>query len=330
MRQHALPSQPLERRPRRPGSASIGTFAQLNTAWNIRNSTTASSSGPATGCSTTRIEPREHRQRAPARGSRSPRASRRTSRCVASISAAARGEPAPARSRDARRARSRDASMASTSCALAAGAHRHRLHHRHAECALERGAIEPVAALLGDVAHVERDDHRPPEALQLQHQTQVQAQVGGIDDAHQQIGRRLARVAAEDHVARDGLIEAWRARGCRRPADRDAVGAPAARAGEASFLALDGDAGIVGDFLAAAGEAVEERGLAAVRNADERETAAAARRAPRPPRRSWGLVRVAACASSTQIALRLAPAQSERRVADAHDEGITAGPGLGQ
>src|SRR5262249_35924181 len=46
---------------------------------------------------------------------------------------------------------------------LTAGAHGHRGHHRDAERALERSAVQTVAALLGDVAHVERHDHRPPE-----------------------------------------------------------------------------------------------------------------------------------------------------------------------
>ncbi len=43
----------------------------------------------------------------------------------------------------------------------------------------------------------------------------------------------------------------------------------AAHAGHESHALLDGDAGVVGDFLAQAGEAVEERGLAGVGRADE-------------------------------------------------------------
>ena len=68
--------------------------------------------------------------------------------------------------------------------------------------------VELVATLLGDIAHVERDDHRAPQALQFQHQAQIQPQVGRIDHAHQKIGRRLTRMAAEHDIARDGLIEA--------------------------------------------------------------------------------------------------------------------------
>ena len=154
---------------------------------------------------------------------------------------------------------------------LTAGAHRHGRHHRHPERALERGAVERVAALLGDVAHVERDDHRAAEALELEHQAQVEAQVRGIDHAHQQVRRRLGRVAAEHHVARDGLIEGRGLEAVGAGQVDHAEDAPGARADEAAFLALDGDAGVVGDLLAAAGETIEERGLAAVGDADERQ-----------------------------------------------------------
>ena len=53
--------------------ASIGTLAQENTAWNIRNSTTASSARPHTGCITTasmRCWKRSHRAPRPARRGR--------------------------------------------------------------------------------------------------------------------------------------------------------------------------------------------------------------------------------------------------------------------
>src|SRR4029077_17960015 len=52
----------------------------------------------------------------------------------------------------------------------------------------------------------------------------------------------------------------------------DAEAAPGERTDEAAFLALDGDARVVGDFLAAAGETIEECGLAAIRHADQGET----------------------------------------------------------
>ena len=45
------------------------------------------------------------------------------------------------------------------------------------------------------------------EPLQLEHEPQIEPQVRGVDDAHEQIRRRLARVLAEHDVARDRFIE---------------------------------------------------------------------------------------------------------------------------
>src|SRR5262249_42288177 len=51
----------------------------------------------------------------------------------------------------------------------------------------------------------------------------------------------------------------------------DQIDAAAGRRLQQASLALDSDARIVRDLLTAAGERVEQRGLAAVRRADERE-----------------------------------------------------------
>ena len=45
----------------------------------------------------------------------------------------------------------------------------------------------------------------------------------------------------------------------------------AGRRVQATFLALDGHAGVVGDLLATAGQGVEQSGLAAVRVSDQRD-----------------------------------------------------------
>src|SRR4029077_17130949 len=51
----------------------------------------------------------------------------------------------------------------------------------------------------------------------------------------------------------------------------DAEGTPAARSDQSAFLAFDRDARVIGVLLATARQTVEERGLAAVGDADERE-----------------------------------------------------------
>ncbi len=90
---------------------------------------------------------------------------------------------------------------------FAAGAHGNGLDDWHTESVFKGGAVDTIAALLGHVAHVERDQHRPTDAFQLENQPQVQAQVSRIDHADQQIGRGLGRMAAQNHVTRNRLIE---------------------------------------------------------------------------------------------------------------------------
>src|SRR6185437_6173246 len=55
-------------------------------------------------------------------------------------------------------------------CALTAGADSNRFDYRYAQRVFERLAVESVASLFGDVAHVEGDDHRPADALEVQDQ----------------------------------------------------------------------------------------------------------------------------------------------------------------
>ena len=75
---------------------------------------------------------------------------------------------------------------------------------------------------------------------------------------------------ALDHLERDLLVGRGRrqAVGAGQVDDRDRAAVRQARQAD---LALDRDAGVVGDLLARAGEQVEERGLAAVRVADQRD-----------------------------------------------------------
>ena len=103
----------------------------------------------------------------------------------------------------------------------------------------------------------------------------------------------------------------------------DAIRAARRGADEAAFLALDGDAGIVRDFLSAAGEAIEESGLAAVRYADQREAQAFRRSDGAFMRRGGGL-------TSTQTVSTSRRRSAKVRSADAHDEGIAARHGLRQ
>ena len=64
------------------------------------------------------------------------------------------------------------------------------------------------ALALGDVVHVQRQNHRPTDSLQLQNQAQDQTQISGVRDADHHVGRRLAGQSPQDGVARDLLVRA--------------------------------------------------------------------------------------------------------------------------
>ncbi|MNT01760.1 hypothetical protein D3C72_1362410 [compost metagenome] len=146
--------------------------------------------------------------------------------------------------------------------------HRHGFHHGHAQFLRQLGRVDEHAALARHVRHVQRQQHGQAQALDFQHQAQIQAQIGGIDDADDGVRARVAAAQAAHHVARDGFI----GRG-----GRQAVGARqvehahglAVWRREMAFLALDGHAGVVRHFLARARQTVEQGSLAAVRIAQQ-------------------------------------------------------------
>ena len=100
-------------------------------------------------------------------------------------------------------------------------------------------------------------------------EVEVPFEVGGVDDAEDAVGWRGVGAAAEEHIAGDGLV--GRTGGERVSAGKidDGDGLAVLRVGGADLF-LDGDAGVVADFLFQAGEGVEEGALAAVGIADER------------------------------------------------------------
>jgi hypothetical protein len=139
----------------------------------------------------------------------------------------------------------------------------HGLHHGHAQFALQQRAVDGDALAARGIAHVQRHHHGQAHGARLQHHAQAQLQLGGIDHADQQVGRGLARALAGDHVARHGLIgtQGVEAVGARQV--QHAHGLARGR-GEHALLALDRDPGVIGHLLAAAGQQVEQGGLAAV------------------------------------------------------------------
>lgn len=144
----------------------------------------------------------------------------------------------------------------------------HCLHHRHAQGGFQLGAVDADAAPLGRIHHVQRQHHRQAQALQLQNEAQVQAQVGGVDHADQHVRARLATERAKADIACDGFVGAGGDQAVGAGQIKD-LHMPARRRSKAPFLALDRHPRIVGDLLAAARQQVEQRGLAAVGVADQ-------------------------------------------------------------
>ena len=180
--------------------ASIGTSAQLNTAWNIRNIVTASTSMPHTGCITTRSM-RSLVARLPT-GSRTATAEDAAHLALGVEHVVeSRRLPGPRHGGSHRRVECFEQAL------RAVAVHADRLDHRHAEFARQSRAVDHDALLPGHVGHVERHHHRQAQALGLEHQPQVEAQVGRVGHADQQVGQRLLALARDD-VARDGLVGA--------------------------------------------------------------------------------------------------------------------------
>jgi len=118
-------------------------------------------------------------------------------------------------------------------------------------------------ALLGQlIQHVDGDDHRQAELLQLHGQIQVALQIRAVDDVDDQI-----RMLIHDEVTRDDFLHRIGGKrvDARQVNQRDLV----LLVVEHAFLFLNRDARPVADMLLGTGQTVEQRGLAAVGIADQ-------------------------------------------------------------
>jgi hypothetical protein len=128
--------------------------------------------------------------------------------------------------------------------------------------------IDQQAAARGQIGHVQRHHHGQAQALHRQHQAQIAAQIGGVQHADHQVRPLLAAGAAGQHIAGHAFIGRARVEAVGAGQVQQAQHLARGRL-EPALLALHRDPGVVGHLLAAAGQAVEERGLAAVRIAHQ-------------------------------------------------------------
>ncbi len=152
----------------------------------------------------------------------------------------------------------------------ATAAHRDGCDHGQAEFAGQRGDVDLQPVAFRHVDHVERQHHRQAEATQLEGESQVVVEIGGVGDDDDRVRPTLARLPPHHDLAGDFLVGAGRI---------EAVGAgqvdqfdrAAVVECQAARMPLDCDAGIIADLLPRAGQRVEQRGFAGIGIADQRD-----------------------------------------------------------
>ncbi len=137
-----------------------------------------------------------------------------------------------------------------------------------AEFAGQLEGVELAAAGLHQVAHVEENERGQAERKNRRGQHELAGEVQGIEHQQDSVGLGRAGHFALEHV--DGDARVLRVGTERVDAGQiDEGEVVAAHAGHQAHALLDGDAGVVGDLLAQAGEAIEKSGFAGVGRADE-------------------------------------------------------------
>ncbi len=169
-----------------------------------------------------------------------------------------------------------------------------------------------------DVAEIQCDDHRPAQPQQFQRQPQSQPEVGGVHHIDDDVRSFLTLEAAQRHITRDGFVQRGRRKTVGTWQVEHAIAAAGSGIGALAFLALHGDARVVGDMLAAARQPVEQRRLAAVGHTNKRHAQS-----------RLGSNGAHACLHGDHDGVRLAPAQRKAAAADPHGNRVTAGARLG-
>ena len=142
------------------------------------------------------------------------------------------------------------------------------LRDRRVEFARQLEHVDMAAARLHEVGHVEQHQRGQADGEHRQGEHELTRQMKRVQNQQNSVGLGRAGHAAAQHV--DGDARVFRVRSERVDAGQvDEREIFAAHAGHQSHALLDGDAGVVGDFLAQARELVEECGFAGVGRADE-------------------------------------------------------------
>ena len=135
------------------------------------------------------------------------------------------------------------------------------LHDRTAQRLAQLLQIDPVAVLAGHVDHVQRDDHRDSQLRKLGGQVEVALDVRRVHDVENRVRLLVDQIAAGHNFFQCIGGEAVNA--------RQVLNDHVLRALEAALLLFDRHARPVAHVLVAAGQIVEQRGLATIRVARE-------------------------------------------------------------
>ena len=130
-------------------------------------------------------------------------------------------------------------------------------HHRHVQQFGQLRGVDFRAPAVGHVGHVEGEEHLAVEFPDLGRQIQAALEVGGVDDVDDDV-----RPLVQQKVAGDDFLD--RKRGQAVSAGQVDDGQVVSIAGYVPFLLFNGDPGPVPDFLAGAGEVVEDGCFAGV------------------------------------------------------------------
>lgn len=126
-------------------------------------------------------------------------------------------------------------------------------------------AVDLDAETAGLIAHVEQQQHRQAEFLELQGQRQLAVELGRVGDHQQQVDRVVLQEAARDALVLGETVQVVEA---GQVDDLDHVGAEQ----HLRRQQVDGDTRPVADFRRRAGQAIEEGRLAGIRHAEQRDT----------------------------------------------------------
>jgi hypothetical protein len=142
-------------------------------------------------------------------------------------------------------------------------------HGNAAQAALECFEIDAYATFFGSIGHRQRNQQRQSEFHELLHQVQALVEMCGINDRDDP-GRSLhIGHAPHDDVAGDAFLERMRAQ-CEHAGEIDQFECRVIEPQGADML-FDRNAGVVAGLLAKTGQAIEQRALAGIRVADDRD-----------------------------------------------------------